>query len=464
MVLHMRRWWHPFLAVVLILAGFVAPGPAAAAPPDDIAERLRAIPGLTIVGQRVGPPEYRLYSLTYRQPVDHNLPSGATFVQRFTLLHKATDLPMVLHTSGYDVYFDRPYRSEPTSLLGANQISVEQRFFTPSRPAPADWSTLNIWQAATDHHRIIAALKPIYGRRWISTGESKGGMASVYHRRFYPSDVDATVAYVAPNDAVDDVDVYTRFLDTVGNDPACRAAWRNLQREVLRRRAEMVSRYSAWARDNNRTFDRSLGSADRAFEALVLEAPFLFWQYGFQHHCRVVPPVTASTDQLYNYLDRIAGFGTYTDQGVEKYIPYYFQAGTQLGYPLIEAPHLAGLRRYPGVFSPRSFVPRDIPMRYEPGVMADVDRWVREQGRALLFVYGQNDPWAAEPFELGPGTRDSLWFQAPGGNHGTDIVDLPAADRAAATAAVRRWAGLGPAAATAEPAGDRDRWAPRRRL
>jgi len=245
---------------------------------------------------------------------------------------------------------------------------------------------------------------------------------------------------------VDDVDEYTRFLDTVGTDPACRAAWRALQREALRRRAELVSRYSAWARDNNQTFNRTLGTADRAFEALVLEAPFLFWQYRFQYHCRSVPPPTATTDQLYRYLDLVAGFGSYTDQGIERYIPYYFQAGTQLGYPSLDAPHLAGLLRYPGLVAARSFVPRDIPVRYEPGVMADVDRWVREQGSQLLFVYGQDDPWAAEPFRLGPGTRDSLSAQAPGGNHGTDIADLPAADRAAATAAVRRWAGVAPTA------------------
>src|SRR5687768_3188655 len=83
--------------------------------------------------------------------------------------------------------------SEPTRLIDGNQISVEQRYFTPSRPSPTNWERqLTIWQAATDHHRIVRALKAIYAQQWVSTGASKGGMTSVYHRRFYPDDVAGT--------------------------------------------------------------------------------------------------------------------------------------------------------------------------------------------------------------------------------------------------------------------------------
>ena len=46
--------------------------------------------------------------------------------------------------------------------------------------------------------------------------------------------------------------------------------------------------------------------------------------------------------------------------------------------------------------------------------MADIDLWVRHSGRQLLFVYGENDPWGAEPFHLGRGTRDSLTLHRGG--------------------------------------------------
>ena len=71
----------------------------------------------------------------------------------------------------------------------------------------------------------------------------------------------------------------------------------------------------------------------------------------------------------------------------------------------------------------------------------------------LLFVYGENDPWSAEPFHLGQGTRDSYCYTAPGANHGANIAQLEPAEQAAATATVLRWAGLAaaPAARVAAP-------------
>ena len=50
------------------------------------------------------------------------------------------------------------------------------------------------------------------------------------------------------------------------------------------------------------------------------------------------------------------------------------------------------------------YVPRDLAPRFKPLTMADIDLWVRHSGRQLLFVYGGNDPWGAEPFHLGRGT------------------------------------------------------------
>jgi hypothetical protein len=69
----------------------------------------------------------------------------------------------------------------------------------------------------------------------------------------------------------------------------------------------------------------------------------------------------------------------------------------------------------------------------------------------MLFVYGQNDPWGAEPFRLGKGSRDSYVFWAPGANHGANIAKLTDDDKAEATAEVLEWAGVAPAAVQADP-------------
>ncbi|MDT5033647.1 MAG: hypothetical protein QOC94_3818 [Actinoplanes sp.] len=424
----------------LMAAMLVAAGPVATAAEPDIKDQLEAIPGMTVVSdQPLG--SYRFFILSFTQPTDHRHPEAGTFEQRLTLLHRDTARPMVLHTTGYGVP-TFPFRSEPTQLIDGNQISVEQRFFTPSRPEPADWDKLTIWQAATDHHRIVQALKTLYRGKWISTGESKGGMTSVYHRRFYPSDVDGTVVYAAPDDAVNAEDsAYDRFFANVGTDPACRTALDGVQIEALERRDAMVAKYSAWATANNRTFT-TIGSADKAFELMVNGAPWAFWQYSLQSFCVNVPARDAPDDAIYNWITGVYGVDSLTDQGLDYYVPYYFQAAKQLGWPTVELNHLATLQHYRGQDDAAANVPDAIDPRFQPLAMADIDRWVKLHGSQLLFVYGSDDPYGAEPFRLGRGTIDSLSYVAPGANHGADIAALTADEAATATAAVQRWAGV----------------------
>jgi hypothetical protein len=433
------RWLLSLVIVVGAVGAGAGSPPAAAAPAaePDIKERVLAIRGMSFVEEQ--PYDgYRFLVFTYRQPVDHRHPSKGTFKQRFTLLHKATDRPTVFFTSGYNVN-TTPRRSEPTQIVDGNQVSMEYRFFTPSRPQPADWSKLDIWQAASDQHRLYRALHTVYGKKWLATGGSKGGMTATYYRRFYPRDMAGTIAYVAPNDVVNAEDsAYDRFFAGVGT-AECRTRLNAVQREALVRRDEIVARYQKWADEEKQTFT-VVGSADKAYENVVLDLVWAFWQYHLLKDCGDVPAATASTDELYTFIDEISGFSAYTDQGLETYTPYYYQAGTELGAPTFETPHLDGLLRYPGIYNPRNYVPRDIPMRFKPGAMRDVDRWVRHDANRMLFVYGENDPWGAEPFRLGKGARDSYVFTAPGGNHGSNIAQLTADEKAKATAQVQKWA------------------------
>jgi hypothetical protein len=420
--------------------------PAQAA--DDILAQLKQVPGLTVISESPTPPAgYRFFILSMTQPVDHRHPSAGTFQQRFQLLHKSTDRPMVLHTSGYNMR-ETPFRSEPTQLIDGNQISTEQRFFTPSRPSPADWHDLDIWQAATDHHRIVQALKKIYHGKWISTGASKGGMTSVYHRRFYPQDVDGVLAYVAPNDPINESDgAYDRFFATVG-DASCRQALQDVQAEALKRRSELVPMYASWAASQGRTFNQVLGNVDRAFEMTVLDTEWAFWQYSKASDCPSVPPKTAPTQAIYDFVNNIADWSFYTDQGVLPYEPYYYQAATQLGWPSPKFAYLRGLTHYPTrtFYAPNSNLPPELRSHHDPIPMLDIDFWVRTQSSQMLFIYGANDPWGAEPFF--PSRHDSFKYIAPGANHGANIAALVPTDRDAATKTLQRWANVTPPAAT----------------
>ncbi|MFI5678229.1 S28 family serine protease [Streptomyces cellulosae] len=420
----------------------------------DIKDRLLAIPGMSLIEEKpyAG---YRFFVLNYAQPVDHRHPSKGTFQQRITVLHKDVSRPTVFYTGGYNVSTD-PRRREPTQIVDGNQVSLEYRFFTPSRPAPADWSKLDIWQAASDQHRVFKALKQIYTKKWISTGGSKGGMTATYYERFHPRDMDGVVAYVAPNDVVNDEDsAYDRFFTTVGTKE-CRDRLNAVQREALVRRAALEKKYAAYAAENGYTFD-TIGSLDRAYEAVVLDYVWGFWQHSLLSDCDSVPAdaKTATDDAIWTSVDTISGFSAYTDQGLETYTPYYYQAGTQLGAPTIHFPYIEKKYLRYGYQPPRNFVPRSIPMRFQPFAMRDVDTWVQHNARRMLFVYGQNDPWGAEPFRLGKGAKDSYVFTAPGLNHGANVAGLVPAQKTLATARILQWAGVASASVQADPSSAR---------
>ncbi|MEV7993082.1 S28 family serine protease [Streptomyces sp. NPDC086077] len=449
----MRKALRWLLALTVLIGTLSTAGAATAAQPEatDIKDRLLSIPGMSLIEEKPYP-GYRFFVLNYAQPVDHRKPSRGTFQQRITVLHKDTSRPTVFYTGGYNVSAT-PSRREPTQIVDGNQVSMEYRFFTPSRPSPADWTKLDIWQAASDQHRIFTALKRIYSKNWISTGGSKGGMTATYYERFYPRDMDGVVAYVAPNDVVNDEDkAYDRFFAGVGTKE-CRDRLNGVQREALVRREPLEQRYKAYAAENGYTFD-TVGSLDKAYEATVLDYVWGFWQYSLLSDCGTVPAdaKNATDEEIWNSIDTIAGFSFYTDQGLEPYTPYYYQAGTQLGAPTIVFPHIEKKYVRYGYLPPRYFVPRSIPMKFRDGAMKDVDSWVRHNARHMLFVYGENDPWGAERFRLGNGARDSYVFTAPGANHGANVAGLQEKQKALATARILKWAGVASTAVEADPA------------
>ncbi|MFF0447017.1 S28 family serine protease [Streptomyces sp. NPDC004609] len=439
------------LAVLLGTATATATGaisPESLTPPGmstaqqtDIKDLILAIPGMRLI-KETPHPDYRFFTLSYRQPIDHRDPSKGTFQQRLTLLHRDTARPSVFHTSGYSLY-PSLMRTEPAQIIDGNEVSLEHRFFSQSRPERGDWTTMTIRQAADDQHRLFTELKKIYTKKWISTGSSKGGMTAVFYERFHPKDMDGVVAYASPNDVDDTEDsAYDRFFNSIGT-PECRDKLKSLQQEALVRRVPMERRLDDWAVANRASF-KTLGSLSEAYEAAVRDLAWNYWQSGARDNCASVPdPTTASDQDLYDAISWITQFSSLSDRGLKDTSPYYYQAGTELGSPALDLPHLKGLTRFAPP-SPRTFVPRHIPMAFKPGVMKDIDRWVRNHARRMLFVNGEFDPWSAEPFRLGEDTEDSYVLTAPGTNHYTEIASLKARDKALATARIQEWAGVAP--------------------
>jgi hypothetical protein len=443
------------IAGAFIMASFAVSAPAGAAsapsvrsaPGKGIISQLKHLPGVTYLGTNAYPPPgYQVYELEIKQPVNHSRPNGATFEQHLELYQRDVTAPMVMYVSGYFNYtFLSPqdtYLSTPAALVGGNQISVESRFYGNSVPHPTLWRYETVRQEAADEHHVVQVFKKLYQARWLITGVSKGGETAIFHDYFYPHDFAGTFAWSAPSITDTFSDIYDNFLGSVGTQ-ACRTALLNAQIRALRNRATFEAKLAAQAKAAHQTFNDWAHGLDQNFEVTILDTPFVFWQYGGD--CSTIPGAGATLQQLYHWYNVVDEWLASDDQQNAPYFTYNYQAGTQLGYPIIdEHAQLGSLLHFPlSAQAPEQDLPPGVPVRpLSQCLMRAVHQWVLTHGNHLLFLYGQQDPWSAQRFYLGPGARDSAIFTVAGGNHLSPYTDLPAAQQKAFVKMISTWAGV----------------------
>jgi hypothetical protein len=424
----MKRAWIFLVAVVLCSCARDPDGEG-----ETLLQKLRRLPD-AIVTEIAPPPGYaQAFQIDVAQPVDHRYPDVNKFYQRIFLSHLGDDRPLVLSTRGYGVA--RNTLDELSILLNANQIMVTHRYFPNARPSPLDWRFLNIWQAASDHHRIVELFKPLYPGKWLNEGASKGGMTAFFHRRFFPGDVDATVAYVAPiMFAVEDPRFRPFLLEQVGS-AADRDKIKAFQRLLLVRRAELLPLLRDLASRNSYAWP--LGD-EATLEYAVLEYLFAFWQYGDGDTAKI-PPVDASPETLFAHLDQVSGFAYYSPQTIALYEPFYYQAYTELGYTPYIYDHLADLLVALPAPTYRVFAPAGVTMNFDAGSMVDVNSWLQTNGNNIIYIYGANDPYTVAAFAP-TGQTNALRVIQPNANHGVRIAGLDERERVLHT--LGEWLGV----------------------
>jgi hypothetical protein len=407
--------------------------------PEQLFVKLRFLPGVTVQELPTEQPNFHYYVLHFTQPIDHENPALGSFQQEVSLLHRdeRTGVPLIVHTTGYDDYqHDKPV--ELTRLLAANQISIEHRFFGSSRPVPADWTKLTIEQMAADEHAIIDALHSVYHGAFISTGGSKGGMTAVFHRKFYPDDVDGTVAYVAPiSFGAPDIVRYRGFFDSVG-PVVCREAVRNAAVRMLSARREEMCSYAEG--QTQHTYTRvEIGPA---VEAAIVNLEWTFWQYWGVDYCGEVPKADATDDQLFAFLDQISPVSDNDDEKIASFEAYYYQSYNQLGYPDAGADYLSPFLWYSDAeYAGELPVPQE--PEYDSESMRKIDFFVENSGNRLLFIYGEWDPWTAGQFLIG-NAADSKVLYRDEGTHMTRIAELELDDQEVAFGKLQAWTGVQP--------------------
>ncbi len=375
------------------------------------------------------------YMITITQPLDHFNPEGKTFKQRIFLSHKGFGKPVVFITDGYWAnYADRPkYVNELCSILNANQIVVEHRYFAPSAPDSLDWRYLTVRQAAADDHAIVELLKNIYHGKWLNTGISKGGQTCMYHRYFYPKDVDASVAYVAPlNFSITDKRI-NRFLNTVGT-PACRKAIFDYQKEMISHRAHYLPAFIQLA--NKKGYTYRMGY-QKAFDLMVFEYPFAFWQWG-KTPCDSIPILPDQPQKMIRHLDKVADLSWISDQGIRQFEPFFYEAMHEMGmygYDITPFKKWTVFKKNPDF---RFTLPKGVMVDFDPDLMEKVDCFIRHKATNMMFIVGGADPWGSTSADITYQTN-SVKFVKPNGSHRTRINNLPENQKQEAIRILKLW-------------------------
>jgi hypothetical protein len=418
------------LTLLLFLFTFLAYGQE-----DELYKKLKALPDVVEVKTMEVDSMFKEgYALRVRQPLDHTNPSGKSFLQSVYVYHLDYDKPVLYETEGYAARGGGRPR-ELASILKCNQIVVEHRFFGRSRPDSIEWKYLTTKQAADDHHHITVLLKTIYKGKWVSSGTSKGGQTTLFYRYYYPNDVDASVAYVAPVNLSQEDPRILKFLRTVGTEEV-RERLKHYQIAMLKREKEILPLVDSLAARRKFTF--SIGKA-MAYEYSVLEFPCGFWQYG--QPADIIPPPDAPADTMLACLDKVASLFYYSDLGIRAFEPFQYQAYTEIGYYGYDITDFKGLLT--AIKDPTNIIlaPRNTQLQFNPNVMYNVYTFLRDHGENIIYLYGETDLWSATAMELS-GKTNAIKIVKKGGSHRTRIGNVDPEQKELVYSTLEGWLGV----------------------
>ncbi len=381
----------------------------------------------------------RCFAFTFAQQLDHadrGVHGAATFDQRVRLIHRGCSAPTTIADNGYGLPRSY-YEFEPSILFETNEIEVEHRFQGNSLPPVANrtWSTLTIENGAADLHSVIRALRPFYPDKWVTTGVSKGGITAVYHRYFYPNDVDGTVAYVAPASRARSDNRYQQYLDSGVFPAECLANVRGFQIGGLdTRRGKFVAELSA-------SLGMSAEVASYYLESYMSSFDWAFWQYNGD--CARVPAPTAPDDDHVAYFRaalRSDGIVPAPTDAELSSAATAYEWSWQQGFAQQQGAHvtpflqmLAGGR---GVEAGWRETMPGVPLpAYDGSVTNKVRDWVRDSAERLVLIYGEYDPWSGGALDA-PRKPSSFRFFVPKAAHDAAMSGLGGAEAQSAMGAV----------------------------
>jgi hypothetical protein len=434
----MKRYFNNcWLGIILLLFININSYPQTA---EELLQKIKSLPGVASAEEVKNDSGYvAVYKIMIEQLLDHNNAQSEKFTQKIYFSYKSKYAPVVISTEGYAAY--RNYITEPAELLNANQIIVENRFFDESKPADMNWIYLTSEQCAADLHHVTTVLKKIFvNNKWVSTGISKGGQTCLFYRYYYPEDVNATIAYVAPINLAQENPEINKFISSEVGTKECRDKITQFQTDVLRHRKEIIPMVKKVAQKNKYKFSIGL---ENAFEFAVLEYPFSFWQWG-KSSCNKIPNGNATPQQLFDELNNVSGFDLFSDKEGKYLQPLFYQSFTELGYYnfYYNSQQVLGLIKSKPLESYKDFLPKNVRVEYHPEVLQKINEWLQNNGNNIVYINGGNDPWSGGAGMKLKGKTNAIEEIKEFGTHATRIRDLSDKQKREVINTLENWLGI----------------------
>lgn len=364
-----------------------------------------------------GEAEYIVY---FNQPINHDSLDLGFFSQKVYLTYRSSSLPTVVITDGYNV--DHNYRSELLDLFPANQLIIEYRYFGESKPPrECGFGHLTAMQGARDHEAVISLFKGFFSGKFLTTGISKGGQMAFIHRALFPESVDLTVTYVAPYNFEREDRRINDFFESVGSDKERRYIL-NFQKNALMRREEILPLLEYEVSRRGLEFNMSL---EKIFEIAILEYEFSFWQWGSKIDNDDYSTIEAEKILYKLFYPNVIGY--LSKDKMEYYVPFFYQAYTELGFYSYDTYNLTGyLKEFAERYISSSFMlyPLGVDLIFDNSEILHIHEMFRKNDPATIHIVGGIDPWSATMPNV-EGLENSLVIKDPRGSHLVRINNMP---------------------------------------
>lgn len=374
------------------------------------------------------------YEFFFDQPIDHKNPAAGTFQQLVRVCVRDVNLPTVLWTEGY-LMSPINQTIDLTEALGTNHVQIEYRHYGDSKIlSDTRWEYLTFEQAASDHHAIIQALKPLLPKEWISTGVSKNGMTSIYLRYYYPDDIDVTTAFCAP--------ILTPMLDLragrwlqqeCGKGDVKPIVDSHVNRLVVNGKDGLYARYCQLVEEKTATEGKPYKalSFEKYVRRIFIKNFAFYMNYDAKQRPNEIPAIDCSNDSLIKFyctfpLDLDYQFKEYYWEERPGY-PFDIQKAKQIGYHGFDyslLPQLEGTGFDAAKADENPFELYECDMwlydTYDNSVHLDIlNNFLPNFDKPILLVYSQHDPWTGgRVTNVNPVAKLII---NPDGIHGEDI-------------------------------------------